>query len=86
VLNQRYSYYITWCQIRQETCAESEVQLLHNVVPTTSSNLYCARDGHILGTVMPTLEQVTFKILFLSFRLVLNVIYSFLGNSPASEF
>jgi len=25
-------------------------------------------------------------ILFLSFRRVLNVIYSFLGNSPASEF
>ena len=25
-------------------------------------------------------------ILFLSFRCVLNVIYSFLGNSPASEF
>jgi len=26
------------------------------------------------------------KILFLSFRRVLNVNYSFLGNSPASEF
>jgi len=26
------------------------------------------------------------KFLFLSFRRVLNVIYSFLGNSPASEF
>ena len=27
-----------------------------------------------------------YSILFLSFRRVLNVIYSFLGNSPASEF
>jgi len=26
------------------------------------------------------------EFLFLSFRRVLNVIYSFLGNSPASEF
>ena len=26
------------------------------------------------------------QFLFLSFRCVLNVIYSFLGNSPASEF
>jgi len=27
-----------------------------------------------------------YKFLFLSFRRVLNVIYSFLGNSPSSEF
>ena len=31
-------------------------------------------------------QDATNSILFLSFRRVLNVIYSFLGNSPASEF
>ena len=31
-------------------------------------------------------KQMLRLILFLSFRRVLNVIYSFLGNSPASEF
>ena len=31
-------------------------------------------------------DKLFFSFLFLSFRRVLNVIYSFLGNSPASEF
>ena len=32
------------------------------------------------------LEDTVLSFLFLSFRRVLNVIYSFLSNSPASEF
>jgi len=40
----------------------------------------CTEDGHKETTKTST------TILFLSFRLVLNVNYSFLGNSPASEF
>ena len=38
------------------------------------------------GTVMASFVKKVMKILFLSFRRVLNVNYSFLGNSPASEF
>ena len=45
---------------------------------------------HIGSTVAPLLGYRLYKsiftALFLSFRRVLNVIYSFLGNSPASEF
>ena len=41
------------------------------------------------GEIADTVSKALFAIctfLFLSFRRVLNVMYSFLGNSPASEF
>jgi len=45
------------------------------------------RKKHLFVYVIRTNKmQIVTVILFLSFRRVLNVIYSFLGNSPASEF
>ena len=38
-----------------------------------------------LGKIVQKVNKIKL-ILFLSFRRVLNVIYSFLSNSPASEF
>jgi len=36
-------------------------------------------------TLRSTLYEISVPFLFLSFRRVVNVTYSFLGNSPASE-
>jgi len=36
--------------------------------------------------ILNRINKLLLTFLFLSFRRVLNVIYSFLGNSPASEF
>jgi len=39
-----------------------------------------------VGTEDPSCVAKQIQVLFLNFRRVLNVICSFLGNSPASEF
>jgi len=43
-------------------------------------------EGHRHLEALSVYGRTILKFLFLSFRRVLNVICSFLGNSPASEF
>ena len=56
----------------------------------TQENPVFIRITMLITVLTTTLPWKPFRpdnsILFLSFRRVLNVIYSFLGNSPASEF
>ena len=71
-------------------CVEYEaVQIMSSVllrrILFVSESHFCIVCEVKLSPRVLTVNMI-YSILFLSFRRVLNVIYSFLGNSPTSEF